>query len=127
MKYRFAFLGLVFLIMFLFITAGFSQTVTELVIPRYFGSKTAPSANNARTSFAVCFKIDGLTPSTTYDLKPGLGLVTDATTTYGAGNYWNGTIFTGTTSLLNYFTTDAAGSSGPVWVFLPTHRQCKPL
>jgi PKD repeat protein len=117
MKYRFAFLGLVFLIMFLFITAGFSQTVTELVIPRYFGSKTAPSANNARTSFAVCFKIDGLTPSTTYDLKPGLGLVTDATTTYGAGNYWNGTIFTGTTSLLNYFTTDAAGSSGPVWVF----------
>ncbi|MCX6306148.1 MAG: PKD domain-containing protein [Bacteroidetes bacterium] len=117
MKYRFAFLGITLLVMSLFVTGGFSQTVTELVIPKYFGSKTAPSANNARTAFAVCIKIDGLAASTAYDLKPGLGLVSDATTTYGAGNYWNGTLFTGTTSLLNYFTTDATGSSGPIWIF----------
>jgi len=117
MKNRFAFSGFTLFMMFLFITGGFSQVVSELVIPKYFGSKTAASANNGRTAFAVCIKIDGLTPNAAYDLKPGLGLVTDATTTYGAGNYWNGTTFTGTTSLLNYFTTDASGSSGPVWIF----------
>jgi len=98
--------------------AGYSQTVTELVIPKYFGSKTAASTNNARTAFAVCIKIDGLTPSTAYDLKPGIGLVSEAGTVYGAGNYWNGTTFTGTTNLLSYFTTDATGSSGPVWIFI---------
>ncbi len=107
-----------FLIALLFAAlAGVGQTVTELVVPKYFGSKTAASANNARTAFAVCIRIDGLTPATAYDLKPGLGLVTDATTTYGAGNYWTGTTFAGTTGLLNCFTTDASGSSGPVWIF----------
>ncbi|MCX6280137.1 MAG: PKD domain-containing protein [Bacteroidetes bacterium] len=99
-------------------TDAYSQTVTELVIPRYFGSKTAASTNNARTAFAVCVKIEGLTPTTAYDLKPGIGLVSEAITTYGAGNYWTGTVFSGTTSILNCFTTDAAGSSGPVWVFI---------
>ena len=94
-----------------------AQTVTELVIPKYFGSKTAPTANNARTAFAVCIRIDGLTPSTAYDLKPALGLTTEAATTYGAGNYWTGTTFSGTSALLSYFTTDATGSSGPVWIF----------
>ncbi len=117
MRYRFAFLGLGLLMMFLFITAGYSQTVTELVIPKHFGSKTAASANNARTAFAICIKIDGLAPTTAYDLKPGIGLVSDAASTYGAGNYWNGTAFAGTTGLLNYFTTNASGSSGPVWIF----------
>ncbi len=117
MKQRFTFLGFALLLMFIFFNKGFGQTVTELVIPKYFGAKTAASANNARTAFAVCFKIDGLAANTTFDLKPALGLVSEAATTYGAGNYWNGTIFTGTTSLLNYFTTDATGSSGPVWVF----------
>ena len=34
------------------------QTVTELVIPKYFGSKTGPTANAGRTTFAVCFSID---------------------------------------------------------------------
>lgn len=94
------------------------QTVTELVIPKYFGSKTAPTANSGRTAFAVCFRIDGLAANTTYDLRPGIGLVTEAGTTYGAGNYWNGTTFSGTTSILNCFTTDAAGSSGAVWIFI---------
>ncbi|MFZ4521121.1 MAG: PKD domain-containing protein [Bacteroidales bacterium] len=117
MRYRYAFLGFFLLLMVFFIPAGFSQTVTELVVPKYFGSKTAAAANNGRTAFAICFKIDGLLASTAYDLKPGLGLVSDATTTFGAGNYWNGTLFTGTTSLTSYFTTDASGSSGPVWVF----------
>ena len=94
------------------------QTVTELVIPKYFGSKTGPTANAGRTAFAVCFSIDGLTPNTTYDLRPGVGLVTEAGTTYGAGNYWNGTTFSGTTSIQNCFTTDASGNSGPVWIFI---------
>ncbi|MEI6681497.1 MAG: lamin tail domain-containing protein [Bacteroidota bacterium] len=116
MKQRFTSLGLTIL-MLIFFANGFAQTVTELVIPKYFGSKTAAATNNARTAFAVCFKIDGLTPNTSYDLKPGLGLTTDPATSYGAGNFWNVTAFSGTTSLLNYFTTDATGSSGAVWVF----------
>jgi len=103
--------------MLIFFANGYTQTVTELVIPKYFGSKTAAATNNARTGFAVCFKIDGLAASTSYDLKPGLGITTDPATSYGAGNFWNVTAFSGTTNLLNYFTTDATGSSGPVWVF----------
>lgn len=111
--------GVVLLVVLLVsILHSMGQTVTELVIPRYFGSKTAPAANSARTAFAVCFRIDGLTPATTYDLRPGIALVSEAATTYGAGNYWNGTTFSGTTSILNCFTTDASGSSGPVWIFI---------
>ncbi len=117
MKYRVKLVGLTLLLVFLF-TVGFSQTVTELVIPKYFGSKTAASTNNARTAFALCVKIDGLTPNSVYDLKPGIGLVSEAGTVYGAGNYWNGTTFTGTTNLTAYFTTDASGSSGPIWIFI---------
>ncbi len=117
MKFRPLFFWIAFLQAFLFLASAGAQTVTELVIPKYFGSKTGPSTNNGRTAFAICVRIDGLAPATTYDLKPGLGLTTDATTTYGAGNYWNGTTFAGTTNLLSYFTTDATGSSGPVWVF----------
>jgi PKD repeat protein len=117
MKHQISFLGITMLLVSLFVV-GFGQTVTELVIPKYFGSKTASSTNNARTAFAFCVKIDGLTPSTVYDLKPGVGLVSDASTVYGAGNYWNGTTFTGTTNLTGYFTTDATGSSGPIWVFI---------
>ncbi|MCX6268491.1 MAG: PKD domain-containing protein [Bacteroidetes bacterium] len=117
MKSRFLFFGAALLLVLLFASGGFSQTVTELVIPKYFGSKSTASTNISRTAFTVCIKIDGLTPNTTYDLKAGLGLLTDAATSFGAGNCWNGTLFTGTTSLLNYFTTDAAGSSGPVWIF----------
>ena len=117
MKYQLKKIGFT-LLMVLFFATGFGQTVTELVVPKYFGSKTAASANNARTSFAFCIKIDGLAPNTVYDLKPGVGLVTEAGTVYGAGNYWNGTIFTGTTNLVAYFTTDASGSTGPFWVFI---------
>jgi len=102
------------LLFFAFLAQG--QTVTELVVPKYFGSKTASSANNARTAFAVCLKIDGLLPNTSYDLRTGIGLVTDASTLYGAGNIWSGTTFQ-STNLLNYFTTDASGSSGPFWIF----------
>ena len=106
------------LLMMVWIVTGFSQTVTELVVPKYFGSKTASSSNSARTAFAVCLKVDGLSPNTAYDIKTAVGLVTDAVTVYGAGNSWNGTTFTGTTNLLSYFTTDATGSSGPFWVFI---------
>ena len=116
MKHRFTSVGLTIL-MLIFFANGYTQTVTELVIPKYFGSKTAAATNNARTGFAVCFKIDGLAASTSYDLKPGLGITTDPATSYGAGNFWTVTAFSGTTNLLNYFTTDATGSSGPVWVF----------
>lgn len=117
MKYQILRLGFTLLMVPLF-AVGFSQTVTELVVPKYFGSKTAASTNNARTAFAVCLKIDGLTPNTVYDIKPAVGLVTEAPTVYGAGNSWNGTAFTGTTNLMAYFTTDASGSSGTFWVFI---------
>ena len=94
-----------------------APVVTELVIPKYIGSKTAASSNNARTPIAMCVQIDNLLPSTAYDLKFGLGLTSDAATLYGAGNIWNGTTF-GTSNLLNAFTTNASGSSGPVWIFV---------
>lgn len=98
------------------IYTAMAQTVTELVVPMYMGGKTAASANNARTPFAACFQITGLNPSTSYDIRSQIGLVTEAATVYGAGNVWNGSAFSGN-SVLNAFTTDAAGNSGPFWIF----------
>lgn len=94
--------------------------VTELVIPQYFGGKTASTANAARTPFAMCIQIENLTALTNYDLKFLLGLTSEGATLYGAGNMWDGAAFS-TNSVLNAFTTDASGNSGPVWVyFQPT-------
>ncbi len=102
----------------LFVFAGetFAQTMTELVVPKYFGSKSAASANNNRTPIAFCIQVDGLTANTTYDVKLQLGLVENAATSYGAGNIWDGTAYSGS-KVSNAFTTDANGSSGPVWYF----------
>lgn len=100
----------------IFTTSPPAASVTELVVPRYAGAKTASSTNNARTPFAVCLQIDGLLPLTTYDIRTQLGLITEAATVYGAGNIWNGSEFAGNT-LLNAFTTNASGSSGPFWVY----------
>jgi subtilisin family serine protease len=99
-----------------FTTSPPAASVTELVVPRYAGARTAATTNNARTPFAVCLQIDGLLPFTTYDIRTQLGLITEAATVYGAGNIWNGTEFAGNT-LLNAFTTNATGSSGPFWVY----------
>jgi hypothetical protein len=100
------------------LTAGsvFAQTMTELVVPKYFGSKSAASTNNTRTPVGFCVKFDGLTANTAYDIKYQIGKTSDAVTSWGAGNVWNGTAFSGS-SLTNAFTTDANGSSGPVWLF----------
>ncbi len=107
-------------LMLLSVTEIFSQTMTELVVPKYFGSKSAAAANTGRTPIAICLKFDGLTPSTAYDVKFQLGLLTDAATSYGAGNIWDGTAFSGS-KVTNAFTTDATGSSAPVWFyFQPT-------
>ena len=62
------------------IYTAMAQTVTELVVPMYMGGKTAASANNARTPFAACFQITGLNPSTSYDIRSQIGLVTEAAT-----------------------------------------------
>jgi PKD repeat protein len=96
--------------------AMYGQTMTELAVPRYFGSKSTASANNIRTPFGVCLRIDGLLPFTTYDIKGGLALVSDPASAYGAGNIWDGNSFSAS-RLVNAFTTDATGSSGPFWVF----------
>ena len=77
----------------------FSQTMAELVVPKYIGSKSASSTNNCRTCFAVCLRIDGLLANTSYDVKVGVGLVTDPATSYGAGNVWVGTAFQGTPNI----------------------------
>ncbi len=94
----------------------FGQTVTELVVPKYFGGKTASGTNNARTPFVACFQISGLTPNTTYDVKTQIGLVTEASNIYGAGNVWNGTAFSGSI-VTAAFTTDGSGNSGPFWIY----------
>ncbi|MDK2909783.1 MAG: hypothetical protein PWR20_1350 [Bacteroidales bacterium] len=105
-----------FSLLLVFSTLVMGQTVTELVVPRYFGGKTASSSNAARTPFAACFQITGLIPNTTYNVKTQIGLVTDAPTVYGAGNVWNGSAFSGST-VAEAFTTDANGDSGPFWIF----------
>jgi PKD repeat protein len=92
-----------------------AQTLTELVVPQYFGSKSAGSTNNSRTPFALCLRIDGLLPNTLYDIRAGIGLVSDGPTAWGAGNLWTGTDYTGNIAL-NVFTTDSSGSSGPFWL-----------
>ena len=94
-----------------------SQTLTELVVPKYIGSKSGASTNNSRTPFAVCLQIDGLLSNTIYDIRANIGLVTDAPTVWGAGNLWTGTDFSGSIAL-SVFTTDATGSSGPFWLYI---------
>ena len=92
-----------------------APALVELVVPKYFGSKTTGSANTARTPIAVCFRLDNLAPNTTYNLGFGLALSSESATTLGAGSIYNGISFSGQ-SRVNAFTTDANGSSGPVWV-----------
>ncbi|MBP6427682.1 MAG: lamin tail domain-containing protein, partial [Bacteroidia bacterium] len=93
---------------------------TELVVPQFIGSKTTTGAsgtNTNRTPIAVCFQIDYLTPNTSYNVAAGIGLTSDASTVLGAGTIWNGTAYLGQTRN-TAFTTDANGSSGPVWIYL---------
>ena len=92
------------------------QTLTELAVPRYFGSKSSGSVNNERASFGVCLRIDNLIPNTIYDVKGGIGLVTDPPTTFGAGTLWNGTSYS-SSRRDSAFITDVNGSSGPFWLF----------
>ena len=116
LMYRFGLLTTMMLI-FSYVSA---QTMTELVVPKYIGGKTAAAANNARTAFAVCVKFDGLTPNTLCDVKAAIELPTAVATNWGAGNYWNGTAFQ-SNPIIGAFTSDATGSSGPYWIiFQPT-------
>lgn len=97
-----------------------AQTLTEVFVPKHFAARTAASANNARMPVIFCFQITGLTPNTQYDLRVGLALSTEASTSYGAGNQWNG-VSLGTANYLKAFTTDASGNTGYVWgVIQPT-------
>lgn len=104
-------------------TAGLGHTIkpnptmTELIVPKYFGAKTASSANTNRTPFAVCLKFENLIPNTSYNLKSGIDLTTAAVTSFGAGQMWDGSAFS-TNNLANAFTTDNDGNSAPVWIFL---------
>ena len=112
-------------ILFSFLITGnsgkiFADTLlVEKVVPQFIGSKTASGTNNARTPFAVCLQITGLLPNTAYDVQIGIGLITDAVTSFGAGNVWNRNrnAFTGQRDTLA-FTTDGNGDSGPFWSFI---------
>lgn len=117
MKIRITVAVLIFLVFSGLLKAD--TTYTELVVPKYFGSKTANGTNNARTPFAVCLRISGLQPNTSYDVQIGIGLITDAVTSFGAGNIWNRNrnAFTGQRDTLA-FTTDSNGDSGPFWSYL---------
>lgn len=92
--------------------------MTEIIVPQYIGSKSASSANNCRTPYSVCLEFHYLLPNTAYDVRIATALVTEANSSYGAGNYWNGTQFSGTSGLPNYFVSDAEGNSGLVWFIL---------
>ena len=94
-------------------------SMIEHVVPLYIGSKTASGTNNARTPFAVCLEITGLTPVTKYDVQIGIGLITDGATVFGAGNVWNTNrnSFSGQLDTLA-FETDISGNSGPFWAFI---------
>jgi len=63
----------------------FGQTFTETTVPKYFGCKSTSSANNVRTPFAACFRVEGLQPSVAYDVRGGIALVSDPPAAYGAG------------------------------------------
>ena len=112
-------------ILFSFLITGnsgkiFADTLlVEKVVPQFIGSKTASGTNNARTPFAVCLQITGLLPNTAYDVQIGIGLITDAVTSFGAGNVWNRNrnAFIGQRDTLA-FTTDGNGDSGPFWSFI---------
>ncbi|MFM8431191.1 MAG: beta strand repeat-containing protein, partial [Bacteroidota bacterium] len=94
-----------------------APTMSELLVPKFIAAKTSASAHNARVPFAVCLKIDNLVPNTAYDIKAGVGTDTTASTSYGSGNTWTGSAFA-VGNILNAFTTDANGSSGPFWVYI---------
>jgi hypothetical protein len=94
-----------------------AQVFTELLVPQYFSARTAATAGNARMPIVFCFQVTGLVPSQAYDMKLGLALTSEAATSYGAGNFWNGTSL-GTTAYSSAFTTDALGNSGPVWAIV---------
>ncbi len=93
--------------------------MTELVVPQYMGAKSDAvlNLNNTRTPVAVCVQFNNLTPNTAYDLKAGMALTSEGSSGYGAGNWWDGATF-GQNNLQNAFTTDGAGNTGPVWVYL---------
>ncbi|MFM2156797.1 MAG: hypothetical protein RL516_1546, partial [Bacteroidota bacterium] len=91
-------------------------TMTELVIPKYMGSKTGSAVNNARVPVAFCVRLDNLLPNTIYNLGAGLAVTTEANTTMGAGGVWNGSSYG--LNIPNAFTTNSSGSSGPVWIYI---------
>ena len=93
-----------------------TPTMTELVIPKYMGSKTGSAVNNARTPLAFCIRLDNLLPNTIYNLAAGLAATTDLTTTMGAGGVWNGSAYG--LNISNAFTTNVSGSSGPLWIYM---------
>jgi hypothetical protein len=105
-------------------TPAVQPSMIELVIPKYIGSKTAASTNNARTPVAFCIQIDNLNPSTAYDIRVGLALTSEDNSAFGAGNVWkpiDGFGGTNTSIILNAFTTNSSGSSGQFWIiFQPT-------
>ncbi len=89
----------------------------EQLVPQYFGSKHANSSNNCRTPFAICVDFTNLQPNTSYDIRLNLGLITEPVTSFGAGNLWNGTTFSGT-NFANAFTTDDNGNTGILWFYI---------
>jgi hypothetical protein len=93
-----------------------TPTMTELVIPKYMGSKTGSAVNNARTPVAFCVRLDNLLPNTIYNLGAGLAVTTEANTTMGAGGVWNGSSYG--LNIPNAFTTNSSGSSGPLWIYI---------
>lgn len=102
-----------------------TATLTELVVPRYMGSKTASTSNTSRTAFSACFQIDGLSPNTTYDIRGGMELTSDPNNSFSnvAGLFWTGHAFTNSNNTVDTaaFTTNSYGSSGPFWMtFQPT-------
>ena len=97
-----------------------APSMTELVVPQYIASKTTASNNTARITIPICLQFDNLTASTAYDIGLQLEINGTAATSFGGGNLWNGSAFSGST-LTNAFTTNSSGSSGPVWFyFQPT-------
>jgi hypothetical protein len=93
-----------------------TPTMTELVMPKYMGSKTGSAVNNARTPVAFCVRLDNLLPNTIYNLGAGLAVTTEVNTAMGAGGVWNGSSYG--LNIPNAFTTNSSGSSGPVWIYI---------
>lgn len=93
-------------------------TFTELVTPQYIAGNQSSGSTAGRTPIAICFQIDNLAATTTYNIRIGFTASGAASNATFLGNIWTGAAFNSASGNYISFTTNSSGSSGPVWAIL---------